>query len=299
MSAATYTEPSLAILVLDFAKPIESYHCLASIKRHVKVPHTVIFCDNGSGEDYPLTYLREGLIDQLIVNRDSRGLGLGTRDLYALTFAYWTIYLQNDQVFARDLTEQEFSTMTGWIGGQNARRETVCSISLAGAPCGDGIYSERAHLIRTAEYKRWEQALPLGYHGAGPYHNGEWREATIQSHYSLAHLTHLTWPSPFVADNGVFAVRDMKEGGLWCHRTDTKQLWCIRAPVQCNPVYPKFNDAEQVLAEAGRWPDGMIPQIEEADSFRCWDHTVLAQMEADYIKDLRRRVAAQDGPQPL
>lgn len=294
MSAAVYTEPRLAIAVLDFAKPIESYQCLRSIKYHVKVPHTVIFCDNGSGEDYPLQFVHEGLIDQLIVNRDSRGLGLGTRDLYALTFAWWTITLQNDQVFARDLTEAEFSAMSGWIGGQNARRETVCSISLAGAPCGDGIYSERAHLIQTGDYKRWEKDLHLGYHGAGVYHDGVWRERQIQDHYASHRLTHLIWPQPLVADNGVFAVRDMGEAGLYCHRTDTKRLWCIRQPEVpiLNPAYPKLTEEEHTMMVTGDWPvEGRIPELELPHSFDCWSHTALAQMEADYIKDLRRRVA--------
>lgn len=284
----TYSEPRLAILVLDFAKPTETRLCLESVKRHVKVPHTVILCDNGSGEDYPLQFVREGLADQLIVNRDSRGLGLGTRDLFALTFAWWTIYLQNDQVFARDLTEDEFEAMTKWMG-RDARGQTVASISLAGAPCGPGIYSERAHLIQTVTYKDWERRLPLREFGAGPYHDGEWREAAIQREYSLSHLTHLMWPHPLVADNGVFAVRDMKEGGLWCHRTDTKQLWCIRPPTVKNPAYPKLSDEEFALAAAGRWPDGQVPAIEIIDSFRCWDHTELARGQDAYIADLRRR----------
>ncbi len=304
MRVAVYTEPQLAVLVLDYAKPYETHQCLASIKQHLKVPHTVILCDNGSNEDYPLSFIRAGLADQLIVNRDSRGLGLGTRDLYALTFAHWTCYLQNDQVFARDLTEAEFSTMTSWIGGQDACCQTVASISLAGAPCGDGVYSERAHLLRTADYKRWEQDTPLsprlGYHGAGPYHDGVWRERQLQDHYALNRLTHLAWPQPFVADNGVFAVRDMKEGGLWCHRTDTKQLWCIREPTMpgwAGPIgvaYPKLMEEERAQVLAHGWPDGQIPLLEQKDSFSCWDHTPLARMQDEYIADLRRRVAARE-----
>ena len=271
-------------------KPIESRICLESIQRHLKVPHTVIFCDNGSGEDYPLQFVRDGLVDQLIVNRDSRGLGLGTRDLFALNFSVYTILMQNDQFFARDLTQPEFSSMTQMLGGRNGRGQTISSISLAGAPCGDGIYSERAHLILTSTYKTWEERLPLGYHGAGPYHEGMWREEEIQRHYRFSNLIHLTWPVQSVQDNGVFAVRDMKEGGLYCHRTDTKALWVILPPTIRNPAYPKFNDEEYALAAAGQWSDGRVPAIEEKDSFRCWDHTPLAQMQDDYIKDLRRRV---------
>jgi hypothetical protein len=117
-----------------------------------------------------------------------------------------------------------------------------------------------------------------------------WREEEIQRHYRFSNLIHLTWPVQSVQDNGVFAVRDMKEGGLWCHRTDVKSLWCIVPPTVQNPSYPKLNDEEYALAAAGQWPDGRVPAIEEKDSFHCWDHTPLAQMQDDYIKDLRRRV---------
>ena len=290
MSGGTYTEPRLAVLVLDFAKPIETRVCLESVKRHVKVPHTVILCDNGSGEDYPLQFVREGLADQLIVNRYSRGLGLGTRDVFALTFAYWSLYLQNDQFFTRDLTADEFDAMVSWMGGRDARGHTVTSISLAGAQCGPGTYSERAHLISTAIYKRWEDTLHLGHHGAGPWHNGEWREAKIQREYSVMHQTHLAWPHPLVQDNGVFAVREMGDAGLWCHRTDSKLAWCIRPPITRNPAYPKLNDAEWTLAETGAWPNGgMIPEAEKKDSFDCWSNTPLGRMQEEYIADLRRR----------
>lgn len=291
----TYSEPNLSILVLDYMKPIESRLCLQSIKEYVKIPHQVIFCDNGSGEDYPMQFVRDGLVDQLIVNRDSRGLGLGTRDLYSLTHSYWTIYLQNDQLFERDLTETEFYQIGSWMGGRDSRGKTVASISLAGAPCGVGEYSERAHLIRTSDYKLWEDRIPLGHYGAGPYHNGPWREERMQSHYRSSSLTHLAWPQPLVQDNGVYAIRGMndKEGGLWLHRTDNKRLWCIIPPTRCNPAYPKFTDEERNIAERGEWPDGAIPELELPHSFSCWDHTVLGQMQEGYIKDLRRRAAAR------
>lgn len=288
-----YSEPRLAIAVLDYSKPIETYMCLRSVKDFVKVPHTVILCDNGSGEDYGLRYLQEGLADQLVVNRDSRGLGLGTRDLFSLIHARWTIYLQNDQVFGRDFTEQDFDSITANIGrieNWSANR----SISLAGAPCGHGIYSERAHLIETGFYKLMERAIPLGHHGAGKYHDGVWRERQIQDYYAKNGFVHVTNGAPHVIDNGVFAVRDMGEGGLWCHRTDTKRVWCIRVPVARNPAYPKFTDEEYTLAAAGKWPEqGAIPQQEILDSFDCWGPTALARMEVDYIRDLRRRKGSQ------
>lgn len=292
--STSYVEPPLAVAVLDFKKPFESHLCLQSIKRHVKVPHTVIFCDNGSGEDYPLSFLREGLIDQLIINRDSRGLGLGTQDIVALARARWAIMMQNDQLFVRDLTIDDLIEMETCM-----HYPVAASISLAGAPCGDGIYSERAHLFCPQTYRNWEQALPLGFHGAGPYHDGVWRERQLQDHYQREGLTHLIWPQPFVADNGVFAVRDMKEGGLWCHRTDTKTLWCIRPPTDWNPAYPLLTEDERTTVTNGLWPlSGRIPEQERGHSFDCWSRSQLGTLQDAYIADLRRRVAAKEQRNP-
>lgn len=285
-----FSEPILTIAVLDFGKQVESYVCLKSIKEHVKVPHKVVFCDNGSIEDYPFEYLKEGLIDQLITNRDSNGLGIGTRDLFAAIFSPVTIYLQNDQYFARDLTEQDFVALTSNMGVTLENGQRVASISLAGSPCGEGVYSERAHLISTRFYKDMEREGLLGYHGAGKWHDGPWREAQIQSFYKQQNLTHWQPPvMPWVADNGVFALRDMGDGGVFIHRTDTKQCWVILPPKVKNPAYPKMNDEEFALCIKNEWPDGKIPEAELKDSFDCWSNTDLVKMQGDYIKDTRER----------
>lgn len=287
----TYQEPHLSVLVLDYAKPIESRLCLESVKRHIKVPHTVVFCDNGGGEDYPLQFVRDGLVDQLIVNRHSRGLGLGTRDLFALSPGRLALYLQNDQCLVGDLAEESINALCEpMYRGQ----PMVVSVSLAGAPCGRGVYSERAHLIETNLYSTIEHAGDLGYHGAGPYHDGPWREEQMQQLYQRQGWTHYTDHPPLVRDNGVYAVRDMGNGGLWCHRTDTKQLWCIVPPTVKNHAYPKLSDAEFALAARGRWVDGTVPEVEAKDSFDCWSQTALGQMQSAYIADLRRRVEARN-----
>jgi hypothetical protein len=295
VSAPTYTEPLLSVLILDHAKPIETRLCLESVKRHVLFPHRVILCDNGSGEDYSLRFVREGLVDQLIVNRDSRGLGLGTRDLFAASGSAYSFYLQNDQTLFRDFTEQEFQFITHLFGAATDDG-IVCSVSLAGSPCGKGRYSERGHIIATAQYRLWEEKGLLGYHGAGPYHDGVWRERQIQDIYAAHGRTHYEH-QPLVQDNGVYAIRDMGAAGYWLHRTDSKQLWCIVPPTVKNPAYPKLSDEEYALAAAGRWPDGAIPAIEVKDSFRCWDQTLLGRMQDEYVADLRRRVREKHNTQ--
>jgi hypothetical protein len=285
----TYQEPILTVAVLDFCKPHESRLCLESVKRHLKVGHKIIFCDNGSGEDYPLQFVREGLVDQLIVNRESMGLGLGTRDLFAAAFGPVTLYLQNDQIFVRDFQEMEFVGLVNQFGAGDGTRK-IGSISLAGQPCGPNIYSERAHLISTKFYKDMERNGLLGYHGAGKYHDGVWRERQIQDLYTKEGLVHWMPPIlPWVSDNGVYALRDMSEGGVWLHRTDTKALWVVIPPQTKNPAYPKLTDEEFETAKRGEWVDATIPSQEVKDSFHCWDETELAKMEKQYVDDLRER----------
>lgn len=285
-----YKDPLLTISVLDFAKPIESRLCLESIKRHVQVPHKVVFCDNGSGEDYPLSFVREGLVDQLIVNRESSGLGLGTRDIMNASYSPYTLMMQNDQLFARDFTEIEFHGLVGYLGVERDGGR-VASINLAGKIAPNNQYSERGHLVFTSFYKQMERNGELGYHGAGKWHNGPWRESQIQAIYAAQGLIHWT-PSvhSWVRDNGVYAVRDMGESGVFCHRTDTKALWVIVPPTGSkNPAYPKMEDIEFDIAKRGEWPDGAIPAQEAKDSFDCWSGSDLAKMETEYVADLRRR----------
>lgn len=288
-----YVEPELAILVLDYCKPIESRLLLQSIKKHVKVSHKVIFCDNGSNENYSLQFLRDGLIDQLIINRESSGLGLGTRDLHAIAQSKYVLSAQNDQIFVEDLTPESFDifkTILEYpdpvtIFDQTYNTGSIKSISIAGSPCGKNIYSERAFIMKTDFYKSLE---PLSFGGAGKYHEYPWREGEIQQIYLRNGWIHLN-PINMVADNGVFATRDMGDGGVWLHRTDSKELWVIVQPTQFNPSYPKLSDSEKSFVLNHGWIDGTILEVEKKDSFYCWQNTTLARMQDEYIADLRRR----------
>lgn len=286
-----YKDPVLTVACLDYAKPLESRLCLESIKRHVLVPHKVVFCDNGSGEDYPLSFVREGLVDQLIVNRDSTGLGLGTRDIMNASFSPYTIMMQNDQLFSRDLTQTDFDALTSQLGKDTSEGK-IASINLAGKIAPTNTYAERSHLLFTTFYKQMERNGELGYHGAGKWHDGVWREAQIQAIYKAQGLIHWTPPTvQWVQDNGVYAVRDMGiEGGVFLHRTDLKKCWVIVPPIgPKNPAYPKMTETEFELAKRGEWEDGRIPEIETKDSFDCWSGSELAKRETEYVTDLRRR----------
>lgn len=286
-----FPEPKVSFLVLDYKKPVESRLLLESLKRHVKFENKVIYLHNGNSE-YAINFLNEGLIDQLIITKDNDGLGLGTRNLFAACFSEYAIYVQNDQILGRDFTEEELYYITAHLGHKNIRNEklpVMKSISLAGAPCGDGIYSERAHLIKTATYFDWEHNYMMPYGGAGPWHAEQWREGYIQSLYKKYNWTHYIYHNPLFIDNGVFATRQNPDGSVWCHRTDTKGLWNIIKPKEKYDAYPKLTDEEWKLAIDTKWPDGNIPENEVKDSFECWQHTELVKNQEKYIENLRKQ----------
>jgi hypothetical protein len=271
-----YIEPKVSFLVLDFRKPNESRLLLESLKRHVKFDYKVIYLHNGNENfTYHQDFLNEGLIDQLIITKKNEGLGVGTRNLFAACFSEYAIYVQNDQILGRDFVEEELEYLIGVLDDKLMdfslpNSPTIKSISLASAPCGLGIYSERAHLIKTISYKTWESTLPNG--GAGPYHDSPWREGVIQEFYKRNNWSHWTYPNPLFIDNGQEAVRENPDGSVWKHKPDTKRLWLVRGPVKERFVYPKFSDSEwESVLSTQSWPDGKIPENEVKDSFVVWD----------------------------
>jgi len=271
-----YTESQASFLILDFQKPHATRACLESIRRHVRFPTKVIYLHNGEA-DYPATFLKEGLIDQLIMPRANGGLGLGTRDLFAACFSPYAIYWQNDQIMGRDFTQEELNCLIRRLThhfndpADDPNRQ-VRSVSLAGSPCGDNVYSERAHIIATHDYKDMETNVPLSHGGAGPYHDVLWREGQIQQIYRDSGWIHDThWP-PFAIDNGQTAERQNPDGSRWMHYPDTKQLWLLPGPpVKERFVYPKLTDAEwDEVIKTQFWPPGKIPANEVKDSFHVW-----------------------------
>jgi hypothetical protein len=263
----TYQDPQVSFLVLDFKRPTSALLCLESLKRHVKFPHHIIYCHNGV-EDYPVQFLKEGLIDQLVMPRENTGLGLGTRALYGACFSPLAVYWQVDQVMGRDFTQDELNHLAKMLDPKYRvdGSRIVTSISLAGPVCGQGVFSERAHILPTALYKGFERGLSAG--GAGPWHHLLWREGQLQQMYRSEGWIHFTdWP-PLAIDNGRDAIRTNPDGSEWRHLPDTKQLWLLKGPVRERYVYPKLSDAEWArVLETQYWEPGAIPEQEVKDSF--------------------------------
>lgn len=266
-----FPEPKVSFLVLDYKKPKETKLLLESIKRHVKFSYKVIYLHNGYSQ-YSDALMQEGLIHQLIMTSENDGLGLGTRNLFAACFSHYAIYVQNDQILGRDFTEDELDYLINHLDYMNVDEKLVKSISLAGAPCGDGIYSERAHLIETSTYREWEHEYMMPHGGAGPYHDAQWREGYIQSLYKKYGWTHYIYQNPMFIDNGRRAIRLNPDGSEWEHFTDTKQLFLRSGPVKEKFVYPYFTDEEwDNVIKTQSWPDGKIPEQEVKNSFHVWN----------------------------
>jgi hypothetical protein len=267
-----HEEPPLTIAVLDYQKEETTEACLRSIRAHVQVPYRLVYLHNGRA-DYPRRFLDIDLIDTLIQPSTNRGLGIGTRDLMAAVFSPYVIMWQNDQLMGRALTRYGWAELVGTL--DERWQYGMRSISLAGPVCDTPterhVYSERAHLTKTAFYREMEHTLPLSYGGAGPYHHAQWREGQIQEHYRQQGYLHYTdWP-PLALDNGREARRSNPDGSEWLHYPDTKQLWLVSGPVKERYVYPYLSDTEwdTVLATQA-WPPGQIPERERGASFHVW-----------------------------
>lgn len=275
--SVTHQDPQLTIAVLDFAKPEAARACLEAIRKHVLFPYGVAYMHNGDSETYPYQLFKDGLIDHFAQTRVNGGLGLGTRALMASVFSPFTLYHQNDQVMTRDFEWGEFKdiarALDTRIGSDDVNDwpvRTIKSISLAGAAHPSGVYSERAHIVKTSFYRELETAGLLGPHGAGPLHDGPWREEQIQRHYRERGYLHYTWPRPLVADKGVWTIRDIA-GGRVKMRTDTKQVWWLAKPTK-RDVFPDMDESEWTSAMLGVWTPGAIPgaYLLRGESFNCW-----------------------------
>ena len=261
-----YREPELTYLVLDFRKERETRNCLASIKKHTKFEHKIIYLHNGIGVDYPYKLFHEGLVDYFFQTRVNNGLAIGTRDLFAASFSPWSFYLQNDQTLKRDFTQDEFEEIKKIIGTEYRSPKDgtpwrAMSVDLAGGMAGLHTYSERAHIVPTNFYKKIEFEQKLNHRGAGPYHEAPWRERQVQDFYKAQKYMHYTYPNVLVNDDGDTSVRENPDGSIWEHHADTNGVRLVRGPIKEKNDHPPFTDAEwgQVL-NTQSWPEWQVPE---------------------------------------
>jgi hypothetical protein len=265
------------VLVLDYNKPEESEKCLRSIKEKFKFNHRVIFYSNGGLQRYAWDFYESGLIDVAIFNKKNEGLGVGTSDLWKIARSEYIINFQNDQYVAYEVGSGD---IRNWIETLN-KVEHIGAISLAGFPCGQGIYSDRAHFISRdllLSLDNYEDGYPDG--GCGPYWDGpeSYNENFIQKRFKEKGLHVVSTNPPVVADNGKISIRENPDGSIWRHKTDTKEHWidATKKPKKKH-FYPEMNDEEWEKALSENFPiwdiddKGYIPEQQKQHSFKYWD----------------------------
>lgn len=256
-----YKEPELAVCVLDYLKPIETRLCLQSLRAHLKVPHKIIYQDNGGGPDqsYVWQLYQDGLCDVLISKRRGGGGGVGQTDLFRFSDAPYTLFVQSDQVMLADITPELFDVFKQTLEG-----ESQC-IDLNGDQSRRGVWTDRAHLIKTAFFNSLGP-FPNGGPGndATPWNEAHLQKAFTDNGYQICHVAPVLF-----GDHGVWSVREAGDG-LYRHRCDTKQIWVLKQPTYRTDVYPPFNDNEWEQVLDGRWTDGQIPEQWRSHSFRHW-----------------------------
>lgn len=261
-------EPILSVLVLGYMKPDEAFECLESIRRHVRVPYKLIYLDNGGAPDYAWDLYKEGLCDVLISKRYGRGGGYGQTDLFRYCDTEYALFVQCDQTMRHDLTPTVFAHFIKLL-------DTYQCIDLNGDQSNKGIWTDRAHLIKTDFFNSFVP-FPNGGPGndAAPWNEAYLQRAFALNGYTIAHIR----PAMF-SDEGKWSVREAGDG-LYRHRCDTKQLWVLKTPTYRTEVYPPFNDAEWATVFAGQWIGGAIPEQWKPHSFQCWplDESPAAQM---------------------
>ncbi len=251
----SYQEPQVTVLVLDYSKPIETRRCLESICRHLLVAHKTVLLDNGGGLDYPWQLYKDGLCDVLISKRVGRGGGYGQTDLFRWCDTPFALFLQNDQELLYDVDETQFARLAALLDGYQC-------VDLNGDQSGRGVWSDRAHLIKTDFFN---SLAPFPNGGPG-LDAAKWNEQYLQEVFAdrgcqIAHVK----PALF-ADCGKWSVRESGDGILK-HRCDTKQMYVVKQPTYLSDVYPPLNEDEKRQMLAGEWVDGTIPVAWLSHSF--------------------------------
>lgn len=252
----------VSFLVLDYRKPHETSECLESIRRHAKVPHQIIYLDNGSQEEYPWDFRNEGLCDVLISKQVGRGGGVGQTDLFRYCDTQYAYFVQSDQMLVHDIT----------IGAQDRFIEALVGdarcIDLNGDQSGLGRWTDRAHFIDVS----WFNSLsPFPNGGPGPLHELRWNENYLQEVFDQIGNPIVHVKPVLFADRGINTVRELPCGGIVRMRTDTKAVEWLQLP-KAPYVFPEHTPEEWEQVIAGNWRAGTVPSIylSRGDSFNHW-----------------------------
>lgn len=265
----SYKEPELAVLILDFRREQESKLLLNSLRKNLQVNAKLYYLSN-SPEDYVYQYVKEGLIDVLIVNKENLGCGIGTRQLFHASLSKYSLYCQVDQWLIRPFTQDHFNQIT-------ERLNTFFYADLAGNQ-GNGQFSERAFLIETQKYLEIP-GIDSIIGSPGPFANYRWGEKHVQDYMSDNYLRFFS-THPFFGDNGRVSYRTYPCGGETLHYTDTKQLFIIKQLKKRYDDFPnlKLTDSEWNQVLSGTWEQGNVPEMDKQHSFKYYENRPMPTM---------------------
>jgi glycosyltransferase involved in cell wall biosynthesis len=255
----------VTIAVLNFNRPKETELCLRSIQQYAQFKKEVILVNNG-GEDSDIIYsfYKQGLIDKLILRKENKGCGWGTRECYNdfNPDSDWILYVQCDQFMGKVLDQETIDNYIKYLENKHA----YC-IDLAGNQ-GRGRFSERASLMNKSFYN----SIPNTVFGPGPMANGKWTEQVVQEYFeSPLHKYKIALGKYCFFDNGKESIRDYPCGGRLKMFTDSKQVF-IEKPITKRIDFPNvaFSDSDWEKVLNGTWTNGAIPEGNLKDSFVYW-----------------------------
>lgn len=258
------------ILILDYNREEELKLLLESLKENAKFDKDIVVLNNG-GERYADTYKKQGLCDRVIHFDRGVGCGFGTIHLFAQCRTKYAFYVQVDHYLAYELNNNDIKDFVSHIeeGG-------FFYVDVAGDQ-GHGNYSERAQFIKVEDYNR------ISKQGGGPgcWNHLKWTEECVQNYIKENELKYLSfnqtiWTGkslhklpPFI-DNGKWSVRENPDGSQWIHRTDKKEVKCLKKPTEVYS-FPPFNQAQWNIAINGDYPkEGMVPEGWKDNVFEFW-----------------------------
>jgi hypothetical protein len=250
-------------LLLDYQRPKEARNLLESIKSHSHFDYEVTYLSNGGNQDYVKSLKSEGLIDTLLLNPRNIGCGAATMQLFANCKSTYAFYIQVDHVLAGSITQDGINQFISLLKDQNVacpaglpRPDGYSCVDLAGDQANPkGSYSERAQFINVEFYN----SIPKSIGGPGPWNQIRWTEKCVQDYFikndlKIAHISPILF-----RDTGQWSVRSNPDGSQWRQRSDTKQLWMLKAPTQ-KYSWPLFTDEEwEAVLRTKEWKDGDIP----------------------------------------
>jgi hypothetical protein len=258
------------ILILDFNRENELRDLLFSLKVNALFDKKITILNNG-GERYADSFKEEGLLsdqDEVINNTTNVGCGAGTIQLFAQCKSKYAFYIQVDHLLYTKITQKEIEEFENLL-----QKYKISHIDLSGDQ-GHGKYSERAQFISVDFYN----SIPKSIGGPGPWDHIKWTEQCVQENIEERGLSYISVTyeigsqkvPPFI-DRGKWSIRTNPDGSMWKHRTDTKQLICLKTPKE-KYSFPPLSDEQWEKAISGNWPEnGEVPFGWKDHVFKYWE----------------------------